>query len=122
MALALAQARATLAVHCAPAKVETIRARLQAAGLAPAISFYEADPANAVSIDAMMDRVLAERGPIDILVNAGSAQYACPLESMPAERWAQDIAVTLNACFYTCRRVLRTASRADGTAALLRPG
>ena len=33
-------------------------------------------------------------------------QYAGPLESMPVERWEQDIAVNLSACFHTCRRVL----------------
>ncbi|HQC94829.1 MAG TPA: SDR family oxidoreductase [Aquabacterium sp.] len=104
--VALARTQATLAVHCAPTKVEPIHARLRAAGLAPAISFYEADLASAKSIDAMMSRVLAELGHIDILINGGSVQYAGPLESMPVERWEQDIAVNLSACFHTCRRVL----------------
>ena len=104
--VALARTQATLAVHCAPTKVEPIHARLRAAGLAPAISFYEADLASAKSIDDMMSRVLAELGHIDILINGGSVQYAGPLESMPVERWEQDIAVNLSACFHTCRRVL----------------
>ena len=103
--VALARTQATLAVHCAPTKVEPIHARLRA-GLAPAISFYEADLASAKSIDAMMSRVLAELGHIDILINGGGVQYAGPLESMPVERWEQDIAVNLSACFHTCRRVL----------------
>ena len=104
--VALARTQATLAVHCAAAKVEPFQARLRSAGVAPTISFYEADLASAKSIDAMMSRVLAEQGPIDILINNGSVQYAGPLESMPVERWEQDIAVNLSACFHTCRRVL----------------
>ncbi len=104
--VALARAQATLAVHCDPAKAEPIRARLRAAGVQPTIAFYQADLASAESIDTMMRRVLAEQGRIDILVNGGNAQYAGPLESMPVERWDQDIAVNLSACFHTCRRVL----------------
>ena len=104
--VALARTQAKLAVHCAPEKVEPIHVRLRSAGVAPTIAFYEADLASARSIDAMMSRVLAEQGPIDILINNGSVQYAGPLESMPVERWEQDIAVNLSACFHTCRRVL----------------
>ena len=104
--LALARAQAALAVHCDPAKTGAIRARLEAAGLQPSIAFYEADLASAESIAAMMRRVHTEHAPIDILINGGSVQYAGPLESMPVERWEQDIAVNLSACFHTCRRVL----------------
>lgn len=103
---ALASAGATLAVQCDPTKVTAIRAKLREAGLAPAISFYEAQLASAASIDVMMNQVLADHDRLDILVNGAAAQFAGPLETMPPDRWDQDIAVNLSASFYTCRRVL----------------
>ena len=104
--VALARARASLAVQCDPAKVDAIRTKLQAAGGASSIAFYEANLADARSIESTMHRVLADHGGIDILVNGASAQYAGPLESMPTERWDHDIAVNLSACFHTCRFAL----------------
>lgn len=103
---ALARANASLAVQCDPAKVAAIRAKLSEKGLSPAIAFYGAQLTSAASINAMMDQVLSNHGCIDILINGAAAQYAGPLETMPPDRWDQDIAVNLSASFHTSRRVL----------------
>ena len=65
-----------------------------------------ADMANPESIAAMMARVVAALGPIDILINNAGVQHVAPLHEFPPEKWDALIAINLSSAFHTTRAVL----------------
>jgi 3-hydroxybutyrate dehydrogenase len=71
---------------------------------------------------AGVEALMAEAGPIDVLVNNAGMQHVAPVEVFPAEKWEAIIALNLSAAFHTARlavphmkrrgwgRILATAS------------
>ncbi len=65
-----------------------------------------ADMADPKSIAAMMTQVVAEIGPIDILINNAGIQHVSPIADFPPEKWDQLIAINLSSAFHTTRAAL----------------
>jgi 3-oxoacyl-[acyl-carrier protein] reductase len=63
------------------------------------------DPAN---IEAGLERVLAERGAIDVLVNNAAVTQDAPLALMSQENWDEVMRVNLGGVFACCRSVARS--------------
>jgi NAD(P)-dependent dehydrogenase (short-subunit alcohol dehydrogenase family) len=65
------------------------------------------DMADYPTVDAMVKRVLAWFGRIDIMVNnAGVAEASVPTWEMPLEAWQRTIDIDLTGVFHGCRAVL----------------
>jgi 3-hydroxybutyrate dehydrogenase len=58
-----------------------------------------ADLTDVVAIEEMM----AEHGPVDVLVNNAGIQHVAPVEEFPPEKWAAIIALNLSSAFHTAR-------------------
>jgi NAD(P)-dependent dehydrogenase (short-subunit alcohol dehydrogenase family) len=56
---------------------------------------------------ALVDKVVGERGGIDVWVNNAGLAYIGPAESLPLEEWDQSIAVMLSGTFYCSQAVGR---------------
>jgi 3-hydroxybutyrate dehydrogenase len=54
-----------------------------------------------LSDPAACRRLVAEAGGCDILVNNAGIQHVAPVETFPAEKWAQILAVNLSSAFHT---------------------
>ncbi len=71
-------------------------------------------PANLAApgeIAGLMKQAESRWGRLDILVNNAGLQSVAPLESFPAEKWDELIAVNLSASFHTTRAVLPVMRR-----------
>ena len=55
---------------------------------------------------AAITALVAEAGPVDILVNNAASRHFGPVEAMPPEAWDTDIAVNLSAAFHLVRLTL----------------
>jgi 3-hydroxybutyrate dehydrogenase len=89
----------------APAEVEALRGEL-AAEFGVKVLFSNADMSRAEAIARMIDDAAGALGEIDILVNNAGIQHVAPLESFPAPKWDQIIAINLSAAFHTTRAVI----------------
>jgi NAD(P)-dependent dehydrogenase (short-subunit alcohol dehydrogenase family) len=58
-------------------------------------------------VDAMVDRVVAEFGTIDILVNNAAGNFICRTEDLTPNGWNAVIGIVLNGSFYCSRAVGR---------------
>ncbi len=67
---------------------------------------YDADLANPLAIQDMMNKVQKEHGGVDILINNAGIQYVSPIESFPKEKWDQIIALNLSSSFHTIQHCL----------------
>ena len=77
---------------------------------------------------AGVEELMAEAGPVDVLVNNAGMQHVAPVEEFPAEKWEMIIALNLSAAFHTARlavphmkqagwgRIINTASAHSLTA------
>jgi gluconate 5-dehydrogenase len=59
------------------------------------------------AVEGLMDRVLAESGPVDILVNNAGTTWAAPAESHSAEAWQKVMGLNVDAVFFLCQEVGR---------------
>ena len=99
----LAAAGADLVLHGleAPEAVAPVLATLTAThGIAA--RYIPAQLADPAAITALV----AEAGPVDILVNNAASRHFGPVEAMPPEAWDTDIAVNLSAAFHLVRLTL----------------
>ena len=87
------------------------------AEMAPAIAAIEkthgvkaiydgADLRNPAAIGAMIARVNAVFGGIDLVVNNAVVRHFAPVEDFPTERWEEALAVNVSAAFHTIRLTL----------------
>jgi len=58
------------------------------------------DVRDPVQVEAMMDRVIAEWGRIDALVNNAAGNFTCPAEKLSANGWNAVVNIVLNGTFY----------------------
>jgi gluconate 5-dehydrogenase len=87
------------------AKVEAAVADLAASGAkAHAAAF---DVTDAAAVGAAVEKIEAEVGPIEILVNNAGIQRRSPLEDFPAETWRELMRVNLDSVFFVGQAVAR---------------
>ena len=85
-----------------PAAAEAVAAPL------PGAVAQRLDVTDEASWDALLDRVDAELGGLDVLVNnAGIFVPNVPFEDMPLDLWRRHIAVNLDGTFLGCRQAIR---------------
>jgi NAD(P)-dependent dehydrogenase (short-subunit alcohol dehydrogenase family) len=101
-ALADAGARVVIADIVEPDREETLRA-IESQG-ARALD-VACDVSRAESVQAMVDRTLAEFGHIDILVNNAGLAWRKPLLEETEEGWNRMLGVNLTGLFHCCRAV-----------------
>ena len=70
------------------------------------VDFEAADLSKPDEIEAMVKRIEARHGAINILVNNAGIQHVSPIETFPTERWDAVIALNLSAVFHLTRCVL----------------
>ena len=106
IALAFGREGAMVAVnyHRSEARAAEVVAAIQAQG-SKAMAVH-ADVADGPSVRAMVVRVTAELGPIDVLVNNAGILNAIPLERMSEDVWDEMIATNLRSVFLCAREVL----------------
>ena len=82
-----------------PAAIEQMRAGL-ASEHGVRVLYDGADVSKAAPIAAMVARVEAELGRLDVLVNNAGIQHVAPIADFPAERWDAIIAINLSSAFH----------------------
>ena len=87
-----------------PQEIEALRASL-AETHGTRIRYDAADMSKPDSVAAMAESAAAAFGKIDILVNNAGIQFVAPLESFPATKWDQILAINLSAAFHASRVV-----------------
>jgi 3-oxoacyl-[acyl-carrier protein] reductase len=90
--------------HRSEARAAEVVAAIRAAG-SKAIA-VRADVSDGAAVRAMVDRVLAELGPIDVLVNNAGILNAAPLHEMSEATWDAMLATNLRSVFLLTRAVL----------------
>ena len=53
--------------------------------------------------EAGVEALMAEAGPVEVLVNNAGMQHVAPVEAFPTEKWEAIIALNLSAAFHTAR-------------------
>ena len=106
IALALAASGAAVAVNCRERLVDALDvvAEIQAAG-GRAIA-VGADVSDGAAVAAMVDRVCAELGPIDVLVNNAGIAIIRGIDDLTEDEFDTTIAVNLNSAFLCTKAVL----------------
>jgi 3-hydroxybutyrate dehydrogenase len=70
------------------------------------VDFEPADLAKPAEIEALVKRIEARHGAVNILINNAGIQHVSPIETFPTERWDAVIALNLSAVFHLTRCVL----------------
>lgn len=96
---------AVAAVDRDQAALDTVLAPLVADGMA--VSGFEADVTSSAQVDAVVDRIEREVGPIDYLVAAAGVLRMGPVIDFSDEDWAAILAVNVSGVFFTTRAVVR---------------
>lgn len=102
MAKGLAQAGAAIVVvdigdEGAAATAETIEAQGGSATTA------HTDVTDKAAVDALADRVVAEHGRVDVLVNSAGTAFRAPAEEFPEERFDAIVALNLKGTYLPCQ-------------------
>ncbi|MGK5631985.1 2,3-dihydro-2,3-dihydroxybenzoate dehydrogenase [Streptomyces sp. URMC 123] len=74
------------------------------------LTAHHADVTDAAAVDAVVDQVERETGPIDILVNVAGVLRAAAVVDLTDEEWSSTFAVNTTGVFHTCRAVARRMS------------
>jgi len=100
---ALAEAGAHVYIADMDGKVAAqARQAMKAKGFATDV--VEMDVTKSAEVDACAERIMAEKGRVDVLVcNAGIARSEAPAEDVTDERWLNVLDVNLNGVFWCCR-------------------
>jgi 2-hydroxycyclohexanecarboxyl-CoA dehydrogenase len=87
-----------------PATLETAAAELEAEGRK--VLALEVDVADRPSVDAAVERVRAELGPVEILVTSAGIESFTPVLDITAAQWDRIVAVNLTGTFACVQAVL----------------
>ena len=82
--------------------IEKQRAAL-AASHGVTVRYEAADVSKPAEIEAMMGRVLAAYGGIDVLVNNAGIQHVAAVDEFPVDKWDAILAINLSATFHATR-------------------
>ncbi len=85
-----------------PAEIEATRAGL-AEEFSVKVAYDGANMLNPDDIAGMIDRVEADFGGLDILINNAGIQYVAPIEDFPVDKWDAIIGINQSAAFHTIR-------------------
>ena len=106
LARGLADAGARVVLNCNVAdELQGAADRLRADGLDAHTSLF--DVTDSAHVDAAVERIGREVGPIDILINNAGIQRRVPLEEFAPEDWDALMRVNLDGVFYVARAVAR---------------
>ncbi|WP_156289827.1 3-hydroxybutyrate dehydrogenase [Oceanobacillus salinisoli] len=67
---------------------------------------YEVNVADEESVKSAVEKVIAERGTVDVLINNAGVQFISPVEEFPDEKWDLVVDVILKGTFLTTKHVL----------------
>jgi 3-oxoacyl-[acyl-carrier protein] reductase len=102
--LAANGARVAINFHRNEAGAEAARAKIVSEGSSAIV--LQADVTRAAEVQSLVDRTVAEFGPIDILVNnAGSLVERLKILELTEERWDEVIDLNLKSAFLCCQAV-----------------
>ena len=102
--LAAEGARVALVARSAE-QLEAAAAEIRAGGWSALA--VPADITDAAGVAAMLERVEAALGPVDLLVNNAGSFYAIgPVWEVDPQKWWTDVTINLNGVFLCCRAVL----------------
>jgi 3-hydroxybutyrate dehydrogenase len=104
-ALAMEGCRVVLNGRRQTEETESLRAEIAAASGTDVI-FHRADMSKPADIEAMMEAVGREFGPIDILVNNAGVQHVAPIQEFSSEDWNMVLATNLSSAFHCTKAVL----------------
>ncbi|MDA1096850.1 MAG: 3-oxoacyl-ACP reductase FabG [Chloroflexi bacterium] len=113
-AIELARHGATVAVNYNANKTaadEVVKAITDAGGKATA---YQGDISNREVINAMIDKIVADLGPITVLINNAGATADRTLRNMSYEEWDRVIDVNINGTFNVTKKVWNIMGEAGG--------
>ncbi|GLZ40760.1 2,3-dihydro-2,3-dihydroxybenzoate dehydrogenase [Actinokineospora sp. NBRC 105648] len=103
---AVAAALANEGVRVAAVDKDRVQVESVAAEL-PGARAYTADVTYSAAVDEVVDRVEAELGPIDVLVNVAGVLRAAPVLSSTDEDWRSTFAVNSDGVYFASRAVAR---------------
>jgi gluconate 5-dehydrogenase len=86
-------------------ELDEARARLEKQGVETLA--VAADLSRPESIPALVEKVLARFGAVDVLVNNAGATWGAPAEEYPAEGWNKVFALNVSAMFFLSQEVAR---------------
>jgi gluconate 5-dehydrogenase len=86
-------------------KTEEAVEKLRAEGINARPAVF--DVTDQAAVARAIDRIEAEQGPIDILINNAGMQYRTPLEDFPVDKWDQLIRTNISSLFYVGQAVAR---------------
>jgi 3-hydroxybutyrate dehydrogenase len=64
------------------------------------VAYSDADMSQAEAIHCMAEQAIHRFGQVDIVVNNAGIQHVAPVESFPAEKWDQILAINLSSAFH----------------------
>ncbi|WP_026573058.1 3-hydroxybutyrate dehydrogenase [Bacillus sp. UNC438CL73TsuS30] len=67
---------------------------------------YQVNVANEESVQSAVEKVIAERGTVDVLINNAGVQFISPVEDFQEEKWDLVVDVILKGTFLTTKHVL----------------
>jgi 3-oxoacyl-[acyl-carrier protein] reductase len=108
IALAFAAQGAHVVIGYRARQDEATRVQELAVEAGGTATLWACDMQDPAAIEAGMDRILAERGGIDVLVNNAAVVQDAPFALMTHENWDDVVRVNLGGVFACCRSVARS--------------
>jgi 3-oxoacyl-[acyl-carrier protein] reductase len=111
---AIAQGLADCGANVAVNDIDASSATLTASLLHGDANAYPADVSDSAAVGSMIDKIMADYGRLDILINNAGVEPRASILDMSDEQWLSAINVNLSAAFYTSRaagRLMKAAGQ-----------